>query len=310
MRRALALAPLALFVGACMLPDLEGFSGGVADAGPSDGAVDAVDAADASPPRCKTDAPFTSLAPVSVSGMASEYAATLSPDELQIWYGRDGKVWHATRSKRTEPFSAPFAITLTNDGSEADPMVTADGQTMLFIHAPPNADWDIWLATKDSSGSFGSARLESAISSASTTEVLPFATKNRERLYFSGNLGGTGMDVYVASASGSDYASPKRVDELSSTGDEIGAIVSDDELTVYVASSRTDLGAKGKLDVLRATRTSSAAPFGPLTNVAELNTAADDRVTWISPDACRVYFDATRSGGSGASDIWVAERFP
>jgi hypothetical protein len=41
--------------------------------------------------------------------------------------------------------------------------------------------------------------------------------------------------------------------------------------------------------------------------VAELNSADDDKATWLSPDLCRLYIETTRNG---FSDIFLAERQP
>lgn len=312
MRRLLVPGLVVVALGACV-PDLDGLSGGSPrEAGVADAASDVtVDAADgAVVKRCLTAAPFTSVKLLSVDTSGDEFAATLSPDELEIWFGRDGKILHATRPTRSDAFGAATALALSATGSNGDPSVSADLLSLAYIHVPTSGPWDIYMATRSSTATdFGTPKLLTAISVSGANEVLPFLTANGQHLYFESDVAGD-MDVYVASASGPDFTAPTKVVELSSLSTEIGAIVTDDDLTAYVASNRPDGGAKGKLDVLRATRSSASAPFGALTNVPELNSAEDERVTWISRDRCRVYFDSSRSGGPGAGDLYVAERFP
>jgi hypothetical protein len=74
---------------------------------------------------------------------------------------------------------------------------------------------------------------------------------------------------------------------------------------IFFQSDRTDSPAKGGRDIWMARRSSTTASYDPPVNVQELNTAADEYPSWLSPDNCRLYF--SRSGPTG-DKIYVAER--
>lgn len=312
-RRPLALLVAALT--ACVLPNLDGLSGGAST--PDGGAPDAPyeGGGDASPEAaaktCDMSAPFTNVAPVAVNTSSEDYAATLSPDEREIWFARGFDLFHATRAKRSDPFGTGVPVALNTTADEADPSISADLLTLMFIREPgAGGSWDILVSTRASTATdFGTAKVLAGVVT-SSDEVFPFVTDDRKYLYYASNQGSSSMDIWSATSTGADFATPTKVAELSSTSDDLGAVLTADQLHVYVASARSDGGAKGGLDIFRASRASASQPFGALTNVVELNTTFDERITWISPDRCRVYFDSTRSSGAGANDVWVAERVP
>lgn len=315
MRRSLALVALAVAaVTACVLPNLDALSGGVVgDGGAPDAAIEGgVDAGpDAVAKQCDMSAPFTNLTLATVNTPAEDYAPTLSPDEREIWFARGFDLFHATRAKASDPFGTAVAVPINTTADESDPRISADLLTLWFIREPgAGGSWDIFVSTRASTATdFGTSKVVAGVVT-SSQEVLPFVTADGKNMYYASNQGSASMDIWTATAIGADFSAAKKVSELSSTADDLGAILTADQLDVYVASARSDGGAKGGLDIFRASRASTAQAFGPLTNVAELNTTFDERVTWISPDRCRVYLDSKRPGGPGPDDIWVAERQP
>ena len=113
--------------------------------------------------------------------------------------------------------------------------------------------------------------------------------------------------MWYAPKAGGGLGAPMLVPELSSAGDEIGAVVSADGLWAYVSSDRTDLGSEGSVDIFLAHRPSRSVPFGPLVLQKDLSTTGSDRANWLSLDMCRLYIE---SDANGQNDLYVAEKSP
>lgn len=74
--------------------------------------------------------------------------------------------------------------------------------------------------------------------------------------------------------------------------------LSGDGMTVYFSSDRS--GGAGGSDIWRATRTSPTSDFGQITNVTELNSAADENDVYVTPDNASLYVSSTRNLQLGA----------
>jgi hypothetical protein len=99
---------------------------------------------------------------------------------------------------------------------------------------------------------------------------------------------------------------PQPVPELNSSSDEWFPTLSNDKLTVYFGSTRIVAGTKGAFDIWTSHRTNVNDSFPPPRLVDELNTAGEDRATWISADNCRMY--GTSNGSATALRLSVATR--
>jgi hypothetical protein len=83
--------------------------------------------------------------------------------------------------------------------------------------------------------------------------------------------------------------------------------ISTDGLSLYFPSARP--GGIGGRDIYVATRATTSVPWGTPVNLGPtVNSSADDYSLSISADDLALYFVSTRSGGSGAYDIWVTAR--
>ncbi len=126
-----------------------------------------------------------------------------------------------------------------------------------------------------------------------------------------------GVDVDAADAArGCDLArpfdAPVSVVELNGPGDDVGARLSADGLTVYLTSNRgTDAGSDfftlPTMAIYRATRAASDQPFGAPAPAADLDSDAGDGYVTLTGDGLTAYF-ASRRAGSGAAEVFVATR--
>jgi len=78
------------------------------------------------------------------------------------------------------------------------------------------------------------------------------------------------------------FGAPVELAAIDTTGDEEGAFLTPDELTIYFSSIRA--GGAGGYDIYKATRTSVTAPFGGVVPVTGVNTASDERESRVSAD--------------------------
>lgn len=80
----------------------------------------------------------------------------------------------------------------------------------------------------------------------------------------------------------SPFGTPIELSAIDTTGDDEGAFLTLDELTIYFSSIRA--GGAGGYDIYKATRASVSAPFGGVTPLTGVNTSADERESRVSAD--------------------------
>jgi hypothetical protein len=97
------------------------------------------------------------------------------------------------------------------------------------------------------------------------------------------------------------WATPQRLDVLSSTGNDYGGQIAPDGLTYYFDSNRT-----GDEELYVAHRASPTAPFDPPQSIAELNTPAFDSDATVTGDELELFFQSNRDAGNTC--IWTTTR--
>jgi Tol biopolymer transport system component len=251
-------------------------------------------------------------------GTSWDYSAHLSPDELTVYFTStrpngpgQASLYVATRPSKKDPFGTPAPIPNVNSQfSDEFPSVSADGLMLVFSSDRANPGYEhIYVSTRSSTSSaFGAPVLVSSLTSSAVDRegyLLPAGTE----LYFASNrAGGAGSDdIYRSFIHGGSFQQPSDVSELSTQYEEEHPTVSGDDLTIFFASTRPDLGAQGSWDILVATRASTSASFNSITNVEKLNSPYGDLPDWISPDGCTLYMSSTRGPG-GSWQLYVATR--
>lgn len=299
-------------------PATPGSDGGVdatsdakVDTGSSDGGADAADAA---PPTCDVAKPFGS--PVLISALAGGGSTLRLVKDYSVGYFnsvRDGGVggsdlWTTTLSGGT--FGAPTPLAVVNSATEDVYPTSTDGKTLIFAsnRAGGVGVDDLWVATRSSTlSNFSTPSLLANVNTASF-ENTPFLREDGQKLYFASDRAPSqGVDdIWAATLNGQDFGAPIHVDELASSGTDGYPTVTPDDLVIYFASSRA--GGKGGTDIWVATRTSTSAAFGSVTQVAEVNSAADELPAFITRDRCTLYMSANTGGGP--HKLYVATKTP
>lgn len=154
----------------------------------------------------------------------------------------------------------PLESLNTEDGWEAQPALSADGQELFFsavnaqsiTDASGNATMDIWVSKRDTIGAWGVPELLPAPINTTTNDKSPFLHPDGNTLYFASDRqpGGGGYDLWVCrrDSTGAWGKAQNLGSPVNTDGDEHGLVVSADGTEAMFASRR--IGTKG-LDILK-----------------------------------------------------------
>ena len=135
----------------------------------------------------------------------------------------------------------------------------------------------------------------------------PTLTEDLLEIYFSSQRPGLGGgDVWFATRGtrAERFSVPRPVLAASSTLTETSPAISRDGLTLWVGSNRP--GGVGELDIWRTTRSSRESTWGPLVNVAELNSEANDIPRPLAQDETVMPLASSRV--DGVYQVYLASR--
>lgn len=94
---------------------------------------------------------------------------------------------------------------------------------------------------------------------------------------------------------------------INTVGNDSGACISADGLSLYFNSD--SLGGYGNLDIFVSHRDSVDEAWGPPQNLGpNINSSLNDNAPVLSNDGHWLYFQSSRPGGFGLSDLYVARR--
>ena len=168
----------------------------------------------------------------------------------------------------------------TNDGWEAQPSITSDGNTIYYATAretSKNHSIDIFTAARQPDGTWGKAHPIGGKINTNGNEKSPFIHSDSKTLYFSTDdrMGAGGYDIYYSrhdSASG--WSEPKNIGyPINSDKDEHGLIVSTDGKTAYYSTN--SLQGVGGYDIYRFALPVEAKPEKVILIKGEIKDADD-----------------------------------
>ena len=182
-----------------------------------------------------------------------------------------------------------------------DPDLAPDGR-LLFAAAPAAGLLQLYQASGDAGlETYGNASPIGALVSGAEHHFAPFVTRSGD-LWFTAWAGAL-RTVWKATASGmGGWGGP--VQQLNAL-EASGAVLSDDELTLYVG---VNPAGTGKFQVGAVHRSNKTVPFAsPVTTLAGIpaDGGLSTEPSWISADGCRLYFfrtDATHA------EMWLGTR--
>lgn len=130
----------------------------------------------------------------------------------------------------------------TIDGWEAQPTLSADGNTLYYtVLRTTTRDNDIFVATRDAQGKWGAGRPFDEINTAGKDKS-PFLHQDSETLYFVSTCTDTrkgvgGLDIFYIRMENGKWSKPKNIGyPINTTEDEIGIFVSTDGNLAYYSS--------------------------------------------------------------------------
>jgi len=139
----------------------------------------------------------------------------------------------------------------------------------------------------------------------SSLEISPCLSPDGNSIYFSsirsGGMGG--FDIWVSHKIDGDWGTPVPVAEVNSVNNDFHPFITSDGQKLYLSSERpTGIGGE---DIYVSTLVGSTWS-SPQLIPGNANTIDDEAHPSITADGQKMYFSSTRSGGIGASDIYVS----
>ncbi len=238
------------------------------------------------------------------------FSPTLSDDYLTLYIaGHNGlveSIYSTKRPDRCSFFEPPVPIAAINTaGSNGTPALSPDGLELYYYSDRVGSvgGRDIWVSRRQSTSSaFGPAQNLTDLNTIDT-DHLARPSWDQLSLFFSSTRPGGGVeDLFVATRASLDepFTNPTRVAELNHSGNDSGATLAEDGLTVYFASNRS-----GSWDLYRATRPERDAPFSTPTALSVVNTDESELDPATSRDDQELFFT---SFSTGTARIWRSVR--
>jgi hypothetical protein len=287
--------------------------------------------------------PFHFEAPLMVTELASPSRTdnpTLTGDLLEIYFTTDrvsgnGDVWFATRSTATAPFGTPAPVTVVNGSSfETSSAISTDGLTLWFgsDRAGGVGANDIWVAQRATRASAWSTPVNVVALNSPADDiprppgehalVMPMASTTMGP----DNPSAVNYQTYLATREtpGAPFGAPVAIRELDyADRSTVDGFLTDDGLTLFFSSAplaeaadaavapadagRTGDAGVANSDLFVAWRRSTSEPFSVTQPLDDLNTAADERDPWLTPDGATLYFTSDRGG---TLNIYTARVLP
>lgn len=232
------------------------------------------------------------------SGTAEEDDGTLSSTELELYFKRvdsgDPNLYVMTRASTTSAWGAPTALGVLNTAqTEESPRLSADDLKLYF-----GRNGDIFVTTRTAVGQPWQTAV--AIGALNTTATEKWAgVCSNGYVIISRGTANNGQDLYEGTVTG---GANNPITAVNSTGQEQGTFISDDCLTLYFQSNRTN----AQFDIYVSTRVATNAPWGTPTVLSDFNTAANsEEDPWVSKAKKTFVFT---SNASGSKDIYITTR--
>lgn len=222
------------------------------------------------------------------------------------------------------PWTEAAPVNAVNStATDGCPIEAPDGESLhLMSTRGGGGDQDIWVATRQHGGEFGTPQMLPAPVNSDANDFCPTPLRGKSLLFVS-NRGGTdaygtracgGGDLYLtrrSPATGS-WAAPRNLGcsaqgGPNGPGTEFGpSVVETSEGTLLFFSTGGAPGSSTQ-DIVMSRLLSDG--FGPASLVPELNTPNDDdMMPNVRKDGLEVVFASTRPGGRGGFDIWSSSR--
>jgi hypothetical protein len=242
--------------------------------------------------RASADAPFgTPAAVTAVNSDAFETSSAISGDGLSLWFGSDREggaggvdVWVSQRATRAAAWSTPVDVVSLNSADDDIPrppgqhaLVMPMSSTKMAAKNPVVGNYQTYLAARATAGApYGAPVAIPELDYPDRSTVDGFLTDDGLTLFFSSAPATAPVDAATPVDGGKNVDAGKVVDAVD-------------------AGKGRDAGASSS-DLFVAFRRSTDEAFGFTETLSDLNTPADERDPWLSPDGSALYFTSDRGG--------------
>ena len=243
---------------------------------------------------------------------------SLTADLLEMFFtsGRgdtSADVWTARRTSTQEPFEAPSIVAEVSTSSfDTSPAISLDGLTLYFgsDRSGGLGEVDVWQVTRPDRGSAWTDLQDVAPLNSSAKDIpRPLGEHGLVMPLGSQRDSSAGYQTFLAARPtlGQPFGPPVRVSGLASDQDAVAdGFLTDDGLTLFYSVTPPDQPP----DLYVATRPSTAAAFSQPAPLRDLNTAADERDPWLSPDGSTFFFSSDRGGSLQIYQVVVSLQAP
>ncbi len=198
---------------------------------------------------------------------------------------------------------------VNGSGFDEHPELTPDGLKLWF-----SGGGELWFSSRNSLNAPFGKRINagSQINDGGSWDSEPTLSADRLTLVFCSDRGPNKKDqnlwMSVRSQANGVFDKPVKLgDEINTPAWENCPALSADGLALIFSSTRP--GSLGDLDLWQATRTSTSAEFGNVTNLGPtINSPSRDSGAHVSSDGLVLLFESSRVGGAGKNDLYLCTR--
>lgn len=166
----------------------------------------------------------------------TEESPRLAPNDLTLYWGRDGNIYYATRATTSDPWTVQGALTQVNTGVYGKWLAVCDNNYFMIARDNGSDGYDLYEGQLG--GANGAGTIATELNSADN-EISTFLSNDCLTTYFASNRSGA-TQIYTATrtAVGDTWTTPTEFTTFDGASDDEDPWMSNDQLTFYFASER------------------------------------------------------------------------